>query len=62
MISFKVGQQVVKKSNKPFKSKNKIATISGFVINKTDPKQRIAANFKEDDSMVNLDKLKGYGS
>lgn len=55
----KIGDKVTKISHKPFKSGNKVNTIKGFCVNTEDPKQRNAATFEEDDSVVNLDKLKG---
>ena len=54
----KIGDKVAKISRKPFKSGNKVNTIKGFCVNTEDPKQRNAATFEEDDSMVNVDKLK----
>jgi hypothetical protein len=54
----KIGDKVTKISRKPFKNGNKVNTIKGFCVNTEDPKQRNAATFEEDDSVVNLDKLK----
>jgi hypothetical protein len=54
----KIGDKVTKISGKPFKSGNKVNTIKGFCVNTEDPKQRNAATFEEDNSVVNLDKLK----
>jgi hypothetical protein len=45
-----IGQVVVKRSNKPFKSKSKENTIKGITTN--EQTQRIAFTFEEDDSNV----------
>lgn len=50
------GDKVKKRSNKPFKSGNKINTIESITINpKTD---KIAYTFEEDDSVVDCWKCK----
>lgn len=54
----KIGDQVIKRSGKPFKSTFKTNTIKDIVINEQDPKKRQAATFIEDDSIVSLDMLK----
>ena len=56
----KIGDRVWKKSRKPFKSKLQIATIKGFCINPQSPKQREAATFVEDGSVVDLNQLEKY--
>lgn len=53
-----IGDKVVKISGKPFKSGNKMNTIKGFCQNEEHPKKSPAASFNEDNSVVNLDRLK----
>lgn len=48
-----IGKVVRKKSNKPFKSGLKLATVVGIGINEHIGKE--AFTFKEDNSMVNCD-------
>lgn len=55
---FKVGDFVVKISNKPFKSGKKIGVIKAFQINYNDPKKILGALFEDDCSIVSIDKLK----
>ncbi len=47
-----VGIKVSKKSRKPFKSGNKINTVSGYILNPRTGKD--ALMFDEDDSIVDL--------
>lgn len=47
--------QVKKISDKPFKSGNKVNTVSGIIVNENDPKKRKAYTFVEDDSCVNVE-------
>lgn len=51
-LFLRVGATVKKRSNKPFKSGRKIATIKGFTINPHSGKQ--ACIFNEDDSIVDI--------
>lgn len=53
-----LGQKVVKRSNKPFKSGDKINTATGIAINEEDPKKREGFTFEEDDSIVNCELCK----
>lgn len=55
----KIGQTVVKLSNKPFKSGLQKEVIVDFGFNKNDPKNRRCAIFK-DGSVCNVDLLKPY--
>lgn len=57
MKTFKIGDKVIKKSGKPFKSGEKEGIIKEFSINKMSPKQKECAVF-EDGSVCNLDVLK----
>lgn len=50
MQTLSVGQQIIKKSRKPFKSKSKVNTIAGFIIHPTTGKP--CYTFVEDDSYV----------
>jgi hypothetical protein len=50
--------EVIKKSGKPFKSGNKINTVTGETINLQDPKKRLAFTFLEDDSIVSCHQCK----
>jgi len=59
-MNFQIGDKVVKKSGKPFKSTNKVATIKGFLVNPQSPKGCMAASFLEDDSLVDLKQIKKY--
>lgn len=47
--------KVKKKSGKPFKSGLKVNTVVNTIVNKKDPKRRVAYIFKEDNSIVNCD-------
>ena len=47
--------KVKKKSGKPFKSGLKVNTVVSTIVNKKDPKRRVAYIFKEDNSIVNCD-------
>ena len=49
------GTEVRKRSNKPFKSGELTGIITGFYINKHDPKQRMAYEI-DDDTCVNIDR------
>jgi hypothetical protein len=51
-----VGDKVIKKSKKPFKSGLQIETIKSFSINQTDPKKRECVVF-EDGSVCNKELL-----
>jgi len=51
-----VGDKVIKKSKKPFKSGLQIETVKGFSINQTDPKKRECVVF-EDGSVCNKELL-----
>lgn len=53
-----LGDRVVKKSGKPFKSTFKVGTIFSFVENPDDPKRRPAVTLKEDGTVVSLCQLK----
>jgi hypothetical protein len=55
-VSFKLGDIVVKKSGKPFKSGGLKETIKGFCVNQEDPKRRKAV-ILSDDSICNIDVL-----
>ncbi len=52
----RIGDSVIKKSGKPFKSGNKIEVVKSFGINEKDPKMRATAIF-ENGSDCNLDLL-----
>ena len=54
-LTFQPGTRVRKYSGKPFKSRSKVNTIRGFQTNPFTG--RPAANFFEDDSVVELQKL-----
>lgn len=56
MKSFEIGQTVIKKSLKPFKSGKIAEVIKDFGVNELDPKKRECAIF-EDGSNCNLDRL-----
>ena len=49
----KIGDQVKKKSNKPFKSKLHIETVTNYAFNQNDPHHRIALLFS-DGSLCNI--------
>lgn len=53
-----VGDKVVKKSGKPFKSTFKVGTIGSFVSNPNDPKGRPAVTIVEDGTVVSVYQLK----
>lgn len=55
-----IGTKVVKKSRKPFKSGEKIATIKGYCVNPQSPKNRPAYLFDEDDSCVEIQQVEQY--
>ena len=48
-----IGKSVIKKSNKPFKSKNKINTIKGIIPHPILANEQ-AYTFEEDDSFVSI--------
>lgn len=54
-ILFKKGDKIKKKSNKPFKCGNKIATIKDFIINLYSNKEAVI--IEEDNTIVDIDKL-----
>jgi len=54
------GVQVYKKSDKPFKSGNRVNTVKGVTIN--EQTGRIAFTFEEDDSDVEIGRCNLYGS
>lgn len=54
-----IGKKVVKKSHRPFKSNNKINTVTGVVVHPY-KKDTLAYSFKEDLSFVSCDKCKEY--
>lgn len=54
---FKIGEEVEKKSGKPFLNRLKKEIIVGFGINESDPKKRPCAIFSNG-SNCNLDLLK----
>lgn len=51
----RVGQQIVKRSGKPFKSGDKIGTIAALCCNLQHPRRVLAYVMKEDESIVNVD-------
>lgn len=59
---FRKSFKVTKKSGKPFKSGNKKNSVYGIAWNELDPKKRLGFVFKEDDSVVNIDKCRIEGN
>jgi hypothetical protein len=57
MESIKIGDIVIKKSGKPFKSGNREEIIKGFAINEQDPKRKNSIVLS-DDSVCNIDMIK----
>jgi hypothetical protein len=55
-MSINIGDNVIKKSKRKFKSGLQIETVKGFSINQTDPKKRECAVF-EDGSVCNKELL-----
>ena len=53
-----IGQKVIKKSGKPFKSTLKVATVKSVTTNPQDKKSRMAFTFYEDDSIVSAEQCK----
>ena len=50
-----IGEEVIKKSNKPFKSGDKTGLVTGYAINTNSPKKRIAFIIDNDpENLVNV--------